>query len=207
MSNDNNILGANAKVALPSKYLNIFLRSCHLPLINCEIELNLKLTKNCVISEIYKTSEVSANPNANTPNPFISKNNVKFHVPVVTLSVNDIIFLEDVKQGFKRTISWNKYRSGRTAQPKNNNLDDLIHLTFRNINRLVVKMVTVNLQNILMLVKYYLSLEEIRGFNALIYNKPFFDLPVKNKQGPYEKLIEMSRNDDDTTGLFVSSKI
>ena len=78
MSNDNNILGA--KVALPSKYLNNFRRSCHFPLINHEIELKLESTKNCVISEIYKTPEVSANPNANTPNPFISKNNVKFHV-------------------------------------------------------------------------------------------------------------------------------
>ena len=99
------------------------------------------------------------------------------------MSVNDIIFLENVKQGFKRTVSWNKYRSGRTAEPKNNNLDDLIHPIFRNINRLVVKMVTMILQNILMLVKYYLPLEEIRDFNALIYSKPFFDLPVKNKQG------------------------
>ena len=39
---------------------------------------------------------------------------------------NNIKFLEKIKQGFKRTISWNKYRSERTAQPKNNNLDYLI---------------------------------------------------------------------------------
>ena len=182
MSNDNNMLGA--KVALPSKYLNNCWRSRDLPLINYEIELKLKWRKNCVVSEIYKTPEVSANPNANPPNPFISKNNAKFYVPVVTLSINDIIFLENVKQGFKRTISWNKYRSGRTAQPKNNNLDYLNHPTFRNINRLVVKLVTMILQNILMLDKYYLPLEEIRDFNALIYNKLFFDLSVKNKQGP-----------------------
>ena len=103
------------KTALPSKYLNNFWRSRDLPLINYEIELKLKWTKNCVLSEIHKTPEVSANPNTNPPNPFISKNNAKFYVPVVTLSINDIIFLENVKQGFKRTISWNKDRSGRTA--------------------------------------------------------------------------------------------
>ena len=40
-----------------------------------------------------------------------------------------------------------------------------------------------------------MPLVEIKDFNALIDNKPFFDLPVKNKQGTYEKLIEMSRND------------
>ena len=41
---------------------------------------------------------------------------------------------------------------------------------------------------------------EIKNFNELINNKPCFDQPVKNKQEVYEKLIEMSRNDDYTTG-------
>ena len=43
--------------------------------------------------------------------------------------------------------------------------------------------------------EYYMSLVEIKGFNALIDNKPFFDQPIKNKQEAYEKLIGMSRND------------
>ena len=59
-------------------------------------------------------------------------------------------------------------------------------------------MVTVILQDIL-LKKYYIPLVEIKDFNALIDNNPFFHQPVKNKQ-VYEKLIEMSRNDDYTTG-------
>ena len=43
--------------------------------------------------------------------------------PVVTLSINDNIkFLENIKQGFKRTTSWNKYRSEITTQTENNNL-------------------------------------------------------------------------------------
>ena len=45
-----------------------------------------------------------------------------------------------------------------------------------------------------------MPLVEIKDFNALIDNKPFFDQPVKSKQEAYEKLIEMSRNDDYTTG-------
>ena len=44
-----------------------------------------------------------------------------------------------------------------------------------------------------------MPLVEIKDFNALIDNKPFFDQPVKNKYEAYEKLIEMSRNDDYTT--------
>ena len=59
----------------------------------------------------------------------------KLYVPAVTLSINDNIkFLENIKQGFKRTISWNKYRSEITTQAKSNNLDYLIDSTFRNIN-------------------------------------------------------------------------
>ena len=41
---------------------------------------------------------------------------------------------------------------------------------------------------------------EIRGFNLLINSNLFFHEPVKNKQKTYEKLVEMSRNDDYTTG-------
>ena len=41
--------------------------------------------------------------------------------------------------------------------------------------------------------KYYIPLVEIKEFNTLIGNKPFFDQPVKRKQKAYEKLVEMSR--------------
>ena len=45
-----------------------------------------------------------------------------------------------------------------------------------------------------------MPLVEIKDFNELIDNKPFFDPPIKNKQEAYEKLIEVVRNDDYTTG-------
>ena len=58
----------------------------------------------------------------------------KLYVPVVTLSIIDNIeFLENIKQGFKRTVSWNKYTSEITTQPKNNNLDYMIDQTFKNL--------------------------------------------------------------------------
>ena len=54
----------------------------------------------------------------------------------VTLPVNDDIkFLENIKQRFKRTIFWNKYRSVITTQSKSNILDYLIDPAFRNIKR------------------------------------------------------------------------
>ena len=36
--------------------------------------------------------------------------------------------------------------------------------------------------------KCYMPLVEIKDFDALIDNKPFFDQPVKNKQEAYENL-------------------
>ena len=60
-------------------------------------------------------------------------------------------FLENVKQVFKRTISWNKYRSEITTQPKNNNLDYLTDPTLRNVNRLFVLLVTMTLPDILLI--------------------------------------------------------
>ena len=45
-----------------------------------------------------------------------------------------------------------------------------------------------------------MPLVEIKDFNALIDDKPFFDQPLKNKQEAYKRLIEMPRNDNYTTG-------
>ena len=66
-------------------------------------------------------------------------NNAKLYVPVVTLYINvNIKFLEIIRQGFKRTTSWNKYRSEITTQPKNNNLYYLTDQLSQNINRFFV---------------------------------------------------------------------
>ena len=68
------------------------------------------------ISKILGTPEATGNPNANPSAPAMEatfqKNNPKLCVPVVTLSINNNIkFLEHLKQGFGRAISWSKYRS------------------------------------------------------------------------------------------------
>ena len=47
---------------------------------------------------------------------------------------------------------------------------------------------------------HYVPDAEIKDFNVLIDRKSFFDLPVKNEEEAYEKIIEMSNNNDYTTG-------
>ena len=96
-------------------------------MINYEIELDLSWAKDCVL--------IKQNNNIASVNFAI--NSTKLYVPVLIFSINDNVkLLENIKQGFKRTIFWNKYRSEITTQPKNNSLDYLIDPTFRNINRL-----------------------------------------------------------------------
>ena len=48
--------------------------------------------------------------------------------------------------------------------------------------------------------KYYTPKVEIKGFNVLIDGKSFFNVSVKNKEEAYEKIIELSKNNDCTTG-------
>ena len=47
---------------------------------------------------------------------------------------------------------------------------------------------------------YYVPKNEINDFNILIDGKSFFDLAVKNEEQAYEKIIEVSNNNDYTTG-------
>ena len=131
-------------------------------------------TKDCALSEHHN----------NITGATFQINNVRLYVQVVTLSTNNHIkVLENIKQEFERTISWNKYRSETTKQPKNINLDYLIDPAFRNINRLFVLSFKNGNDDPKRdsFVKYNMPLVEIKDFNALIDNKPFFDQSVKNK--------------------------
>ena len=47
---------------------------------------------------------------------------------------------------------------------------------------------------------YYVPKVEIKVFNVLIDGKSFFDLPVKNEEDAYEKIMSVNRNNDYTTG-------
>ena len=50
---------------------------------------------------------------------------------------------------------------------------------------------------------YYVPNVEIKDFNVLIDGKTFFDLPVKNEEEAYEKIVEISNNNDYTTAILL----
>ena len=81
----------------------------------------------------------------------------------------------------------------------------MIDPTFTNVNRIFVLSFKNESENENEDVrtsfrKYYVPKFEIKDFNVLIDGKPFFDIPVKNKEEAYEQIIELSRNNDYTTG-------
>ena len=48
--------------------------------------------------------------------------------------------------------------------------------------------------------KYCAPKVGVKDFNVLIDGKQFFEIPVKNKEQAYEQIIEMTKNNDYTTG-------
>ena len=79
----------------------------------------------------------------------------------------------------------------------------MIDPTFRNINRLFVLSFKNgdNDPTRDSFDEYQIPLlVEIKDFNVLNNNKPFFDQLIKNKQEANEKPVEMSRTNDYTTG-------
>ena len=115
-----NLTKNDVKVVVPLKHLSNFWRSLNIPLINCEVELILTWSKNCVLADMTTRDAEGDNPAIVAPTGLEFKiTDTKLYVPVVTLSKeNDAKLLQQLKLGFKRNIKWNKYRSQMTIQSK-----------------------------------------------------------------------------------------
>ena len=87
---------------VPLKSLSNFWRALEMRLINCEVNLILIWSTNCVIMYTNVANQVPTSEIAGT----------NLYVSVVTLSTHDNAkLLPQLKSSFKRTISWNKYLS------------------------------------------------------------------------------------------------
>ena len=122
------------KIAIPLKYLGNFWRALNIPLISCEVSLELKWDKNCVTTSLEQRDIGGGNRDNAPTDATFNIDDCKLYVPVV----DEIKLLTNLKSGFKREIIWNKYRSQMTIEAINNNLHILIDPTFTNVNRLFV---------------------------------------------------------------------
>ena len=93
--------------------------------------------------------------------------------------------LPQLKSGFKRTISWNKYLSKPELLPQNPNLNHLIEPSFQGVNRLFV-----------------LAFE---NDDQRVSNKGYFDQPINSNLKTYDNIRKTStgKGDDYTTGCLL----
>ena len=123
------------ELAIPLKYLSNFWRALNIPIISCEVSLELKWNKTCVITSHQIGVNLDGRNTAAPTGATLTINDCKLYIPVVTLSKDDEIKLStNLKSGFTREIIWNKYRSQMSTEATNNNLDILIDPTFTNVN-------------------------------------------------------------------------
>ena len=115
------------ELTIPLKYLDNFWRALNIPLISCEVSLELKWDKNCVITSLEQRAIGGGNRDNALIGATLAIKDCKLYVPAVTLSKDDKTkLLTNLKSGFKREIIWNKYRSQITTEAVNNNLNILI---------------------------------------------------------------------------------
>ena len=188
------------ELAIPLKCLDNFWRALNIPLISCEVSLELKWDKNCVITSLEQRDIGGGNRDNAPTGATLAINDCKLYVPAVTLSKDDEIkLLTNLKSGFKREIIWNKYRSQMTTKAINNNLNILIDPTFTNVNRLFV-LAYQDADDRQSFSQFYLPKVLVKDFNVIIDKLAFFDLPIKTEEEAYEKIIDICRNNEYTTG-------
>ena len=105
--------------------------------------------------------------------PTFTITETNLYVPVITLSTQDNAkLLPQVKSGFKRTISWNKYLSKPKLWAQNANLNHLIKPSFKGMDRLFVLAFENHAQRTSNK-KYCTPNVEIKDYNVMI-DKNFF---------------------------------
>ena len=169
------------KLAIPLKYLGNFWRALNIPLIGCEVSLELKWDKNFVVTSLEQRDIGGGNRDNVPTGATLAINDCKLYVPAVTLSKDDEIkLLTNLKSRFKREIIWNKYRSQMTTGAVNNNLNILMDPTFTNVNRLLV-LAYQNVDDRQSFSQFYLPNVMVKDYNVIIDKLASFHLPIKTE--------------------------
>ena len=77
------------ELAIPLKYLGNFWRALNIPLISCEVSLELKWDKNCIITSLEQRDIGGGNRDNAPTGATLAINDCKLYVPAVTLSKDD----------------------------------------------------------------------------------------------------------------------
>ena len=174
----------NIEIIVPLKYLSNFWRTLEMPLINCEVNLLLTWSRDCVITNSTGAGKFEITE-------------TKLYVPVVTLSAQDNAkLLQQLKSGFKRTINWNEYKSSIKTFAQNRYLNHLINPSFQGVNRLFVLSFE-NENTGTSHSTYYLPKVEIKYYNVMIDGRNFFDQLINSMTKTYGNIRRIATGQGD----------
>ena len=155
-----------------------------MPLINCRVELSLSWNKNSIL-----TSEAG--------NTTFTITDARLYVPVVTLSIEDNAKMTKLlREGFKRSVYWNKYKViPNKIYNRNNDIRELLDASYQGAKRLFVlaydntdaNRVTADSHR-----RYFLPRIKIENYNIEIDGGNFYDQPVNHSIKQYDEIRKIS---------------
>ena len=173
-----------------------------MPLINCKVELSLKLYERCLLTA------------ATTATFRIT--GAKHYVPVVTLSIEDNSKLTKLlNEGFKRPIYWNEYKVTPNKVVEIAAVNDvtcireLLNSSCQGVKKLFVLVYNNTAGNDQVSVdsykKYFLPRVKVDNYNIEIDGRNFYDQPINNSIKQYDEVRKIStgQGDDYTTGCLL----
>ena len=169
----NNSGKKSVELAIPLKSLGNFWIALNIPLISCEVSLELKWNENCVITSLQQAVVLDGDDTAEPTGATLNITNCKLYISQMSTEAN------------------------------NNNLNILIDPTFTNVNQLFVLAYQVdanNNDNRQSFSRFYLPNVMVKDYNVIIDKLAFLDLSIKNEEEAYEKIIDSSKISKYTAG-------
>ena len=162
-----------------------------MPLINCEV--NLILTWSPTYFFISSA----------TGETKIKITETKLYVSVVTLSIQDNAkLLQQLKSGFKRTISGKTYQSSIKTSAQDRYFNHLVDPSFQGVKRLFVLSFE-NENDRTSRSTYYLPKVEIKDYNVVVDGRNVFDQPINSMNKTCENITKIATGKGDTTGCLL----
>ena len=176
----------DTEIVVPLKYLSNFWRSFEMPLINCNVHLELNYIEDYVLSNAGNSKKFEVI-------------DAKLHVPIVDLSTKDSVNLtKQLSEGFKRSVYWNSYQTKlEIVIEKGENIYELLYASFQGVRRLFVFAYVI--------LAGAANDEEIKNYNVLIDGRNFHDQPNNDLIKQYDEVrkVSIGHGDDYTSGSFL----
>ena len=165
----------DVEIFVPLKNLSNFWRTLEMLLINCEVNLILTWSIDCVVSSATGETKFSIT-------------DTKLYVLLVTLSTQDNAkLLQQLKSGFKRITNWNKYESDPKTFAQNRYLNHLISPGFQGVNRLFALSFE-NEDDRTSHSTFYLPKVDVKNYNVMIDGRNFFEQTINSMDKTHENI-------------------